>query len=70
MKAVQTSGLPTRKLAVGAMVGPAVTEVWGSVMVGIYPPLSGPEMSMLIGALAAVAVAYWVKDRANMPVPE
>lgn len=67
-KAVQASRLPTRKLSVGAMVGPVVTEVWGRVMVDVYPPLAGPQMAMLAGALAAIAVAYWVKDRANVPV--
>lgn len=68
MKATQATAMPTRKLTVGAMIGPVVTEVWGSVMADIYPPLSGPELSMLIGALAAIAVAYWIKDAPNVPV--
>lgn len=66
MNATQTSRLPTRKLTVGALIGPAVSEAWGAVMADAYPPMSGPEVSMLIGAIAAVAVAYWIKDAPNV----
>lgn len=66
MKAVQSSAMPTRKLTVGALIAPAASEAWGAIMATVYPPLSGPEVSLLIGALAGVAVAYWVKDRPNI----
>ena len=61
----QTSALPTNKLSVAVLIGPAATEAWGAVMATIYHPLSGPEVSMLVGALAALAVGYMVPDRAN-----
>ena len=58
--------LPTNKLAVAAMVGPAATEVWQAVMLDLYAPLAGSAMSALVGALAALAVGYFVRDRANV----
>jgi len=61
----QPSALPTRKLTVAAMVGPAATEAWAGIMAAVYPPLVGPEVSMLIGALVTVAAGYWVRDREN-----
>ena len=61
----QPSAMPTRKLAVAAAIGPAVTEAWGAVMAGIYPPLAGPEVSLLAGMMAALMLGYFVKDRAN-----
>lgn len=61
----QPSALPTRKLTVAAMLAPAASEAWGAVMQGVYPPVAGPEMSMLMGALVALAVGYFVRDRAN-----
>ena len=67
-KAAQTSSFPTNKLSVAVLIGPAVTEAWGAVMETIYQPLSGPEMSMLIGALVALAVGYFVPDRPNVEV--
>jgi hypothetical protein len=62
----QPSNLPTNKLSVAVMIGPAATEAWGAVMTTLYAPLSGPEMSMLVGALAALAIGYLVPDRANV----
>lgn len=61
----QPSKRPTNKLAVAVAIGPAATEAWGSVMADLYPPLAGPSVSMLAGALAALAIGYFVKDRAN-----
>lgn len=61
----QLSAMPTNKLMTGALVGPAASEFWGRIMTEHYPPLSGPEVSLLVGTIAAVAVAYWVKDRPN-----
>lgn len=63
----QPSALPTNKLAVAALIGPASTEAWGAVMATIYPPLSGPEVSLLIGAVATLVVGWFVPDRANVP---
>ena len=62
----QPSNFPTNKLSVAVLIGPAVTEAWGSVMATVYAPLSGPEVSMLAGALAALAIGYIVPDRANV----
>jgi hypothetical protein len=62
----QPSNLPTNKLSVAVMIGPAATEAWGAVMATIYPPLAGPEMSVLVGALAALVVGWFVPDRANV----
>jgi hypothetical protein len=62
----QPSAMPTNKLMTGALIGPAVNEFWGRLMTEHYPPLSGPEVSMLVGTIAAVTVAYWVRDRANV----
>ena len=63
--AKQPSAMPTNKLSVAVMVGPAATEAWGAVMASVYPALSGPEMSMLIGGLAALVVGWLVPDRAQ-----
>jgi hypothetical protein len=62
----QPSPLPTNKLAVAVLIGPAATEAWGAVMAQIYLPMSGPEVSMLVGGLAALAVGYIVRDRVNV----
>lgn len=64
--AKQPDRLPTNKLAVAALIGPAVTEAWGAVMATIYPPLSGPEVSLLVGAVATLIVGYFVPDRENV----
>ena len=65
--AKQASALPTNKLAVAALIGPATTEAWGAVMATIYPPVAGPEVSLLVGALATLIVGWFVPDRANVP---
>ena len=62
----QPSALPTRKLTVAALIAPAATEAWQGVMTDLYPPLGGEAMGMLAGALAALLVGYYVKDRANV----
>lgn len=62
----QPSALPTNKLSVAVMIGPAATEAWGAVMATVYPPIAGPEMSVLVGALAALVVGWFVPDRANV----
>lgn len=65
-KVNQPSAWPTRKLGTGAVIGPVAAELWRNLMGQIYAPVAGPEMSMLIGTLAAIGVAYWVRDRANV----
>ncbi len=62
----QPSAMPTNKLAVATLVGPAATEAWGAVWEGIYPAVAGPEVSLLVGCLAALIVGYFVKDRPNV----
>lgn len=75
--ATQPSSLPTHKLAVGATLaalvstyaGPVVAEVWPQVMPAAFagPAVTG-LVQALVGMLAALAVAYWVPDAANVPV--
>lgn len=62
----QPTAMPTNKLMVGAMATAAVTEAWGAIMADLYPPLAGEAMSMLMGAMAGLAVGYFVRDRANV----
>ncbi|MFC4672057.1 hypothetical protein ACFO5X_26145 [Seohaeicola nanhaiensis] len=62
----QPSSLPTNKLTVAALVGPAVTEAYGAVMQTIYVPLAGEAMSVFVGTFAAFAVGYFIRDRANV----
>lgn len=64
--AKQEGYYPTNKLSVAVIIGPAVTEAWGSVMQTIYAPVAGPEMSMLVGALVTLLVGYFVPDRPNV----
>lgn len=72
--AKQASALPTNKLTVGALIAAAVQEVYpGLVAALVTSPelaaaLTGPTVSMLIGALAGIAVGYFVPDRVNVPV--
>lgn len=73
----QPDSLPTNKAvtagSVAAVVsvyfGPAVAEVWPQVVPGA---LAGPDVTQLVSALAAtlagLAVAWWVPDRAGIPV--
>lgn len=63
----QTSALPTNKLGVAALVGPAASEVWSNLMTEIAPSLAGDSVCVLVGALAALLVGYFVPDRANVP---
>jgi hypothetical protein len=62
----QPSALPTNKLAVAALIGPAATEAWGAVMASVYPAVAGPEMSLLVGAVATLIVGWFIPDRANV----
>lgn len=64
----QPSALPTNKLSVAVLVGPAVTELWGNVMLELWPALAGDSTSMFVGALAALILGYLVPDRANVAV--
>lgn len=64
--AKQPDAFPSNKLSVAVIIGPAVTEAWGSVMETLYAPLSGPEVSMLMGALVTLLVGYFVPDRPNV----
>lgn len=66
----QPSNFPTNKLSVAVLIGPATTEAWGKIMETVYAPVSGPEVSMLAGALAALAVGYFVPDHANVRTEE
>lgn len=65
----QTTYLPTNKLAIASLIGPAAVEAYQAVMLDIYPPLSGEAMSMLVGAFVALSVGYFVPDRPNMANP-
>lgn len=63
----QPSALPSNKLAIAALVGPAASEIWQSVMLDLYPPLAGDMTTMLVAGLITLFVGYWVPDRANLP---
>lgn len=63
----QRSAWPTNKLAVAAAIAPAATEVWSAVMSANHPELSGPAVSILVGALASLVVGWFIPDRANVP---
>lgn len=60
----QPDFLPSNKLTVAAMIGPAVVEVWQVVA---HAALAGPAMSALVGSVVALVVGYFVDDRANVP---
>ena len=62
----QPDALPTNKLAVAALIGPAVTEAWPGIMADFYPALSGPASALLAGALASLVIGWFVPDRANV----
>lgn len=59
----QPSNKPTRKVALAAVIGAplaaAVTALLAMTGISIPDALAAP-----LGALAAAAVAYWVKERA------
>lgn len=64
----QPSALPTNKLGVAALVGPAVAEVWRNLMTDAYPALAGDATAILVGTFAALIAGYFVRDRANVEV--
>ena len=64
----QASALPTNKLMVSALIAPAFTEFWGTFMSENFPALGGEAVTILVGALAALVVGYFVPDRANVPL--
>lgn len=67
MYATQPSILPTNKLAVAALLGPAFAEVWSNITAEYIPVLAGDSTAMLAGAIFALLVGYFVPDRANVP---
>lgn len=62
----QPSKLPTNKLTVGLLVQYASEEIWTNIMNDLYPPLAGNYTGALVGLGIGFAVAYFVKDRANV----
>lgn len=67
-QAVQTSAMPTNKMATGIISTATISLAWGEVMQSWYPPFAGDGVSALAGALIAFIIAYFVKDRPNVPV--
>jgi len=68
--ATQPSLRPTNKLTAAALIAPAVTEVWGALLPYLCDTceaFAGPDMSMLVGAFAALAVGWFIPDKANVP---
>lgn len=65
--ATQSNALPTNKLAIAALIGPASSEIWQNVMLDLYPPLAGDMTTMLMAGLITLFVGYYVPDRANVP---
>lgn len=66
----QPSAMPTRKLTVAALIGPAVTETWQMLMLDLYPALSGDKLSMLVGMGAAFLFGYYTRDKPNVALPD
>ncbi|MDB6453564.1 hypothetical protein [Falsirhodobacter sp. 20TX0035] len=65
--ATQLSRAPTNKLMAGGISAAVITSAWSEVF-AFWPPISGPGMSTLAGILIAMAIGYFVPDRANLPV--
>lgn len=66
--AVQQSAMPTNKLVAAVPIQALITAAWTEVMPAYAPDLAGPGMAALVGAGIAFIVAYFVKDRPNIPV--
>ena len=75
--AIQTTSLPTNKLAVGALLasvaatkaGPLTAEIWPQVApLWLAGPVATDVAQVLVGAFAGVAVGWFVKDRPNVPL--
>ena len=65
--AVQQSAMPTNKLVTAVPVQALITAAWTEVMPAYAPDLAGPGMASLVGAAVAFCIAYFVKDRPNVP---
>ncbi|WP_300009646.1 hypothetical protein [uncultured Roseobacter sp.] len=61
----QVDELPTNKLAVAALIAPAITEVLGNYTAGTA--FGGPAVSMLIAAGITMLIGRYIPDRANVP---
>ena len=61
----QPDFLPTNKLTVAALIGPAFVEVWQAVG---PVALTGPAMSSLLGGIVVLLIGRYVPDRANVPL--
>lgn len=62
----QPSALPTNKLIASAITS-AVVAVVGRILQQYAPAFAVPEVFDLIGIMAGLAVAWFVKDRPNTP---
>ena len=65
--AVQQTAMPTNKLVTAVPVQALITAAWTEVMPAYAPDLAGPGMAALVGAAVAFGIAYFVKDRPNVP---
>lgn len=61
----QPTARPTNK-AIASMIGPAVAAAWGAFWADQFPPLAVTEVSVLVGTLAGLGLAYFIKDRPNV----
>jgi hypothetical protein len=74
--AAQLTNMPTRKLAVGALVAPAVSQGYSNLMPIIVQKLdwwwlAGFDtfgMAAIVGTVAAMAIAWFVPDAPNVEV--
>lgn len=61
----QPNWVPTNKLMVASLIGPAVTEVWANMAPVAF---SGPAVNALVGSAISFLVGYYlVRDRDNTP---
>ena len=67
MLAKQLSALPTNKLLTGGTAAAIVSTAWAEVMPAYAPSLAGPGMAVLVGAVVAWGIGYFVPDRVNAP---
>ncbi len=69
--AKQYSSVPTNKVFAGAPTAALVSAAWSEIAVGFgIEALAGPGVAALVGFVAALLVAWYVPDSANVPVDQ
>ena len=69
--AKQYSSVPTNKVFAGAPTAALVSAAWSEIAIGFgIDALAGPGVAALVGFIAALLVAWYVPDSANVPVDQ